>query len=277
MDGYVTDAETESPLEGIVVSAEGIVDTTSADGYYKLVNLPIYTDAVRLRDEHLTTSRGDYYDMEMPASGLSWHFTQDFAMMPYHDLVSVLAGSYDENFYKFFRALTQTEGILGRPTIFRNWDHYPVTVYNPPFTWKDVDIQAFATWAIDTWNDMTGKELFIVTDDEEAADVRIVYDTEVDRKHHVEWLSYKEDGSPEKMIISIHPLQELSPIWIRGRRIFAHELGHILQLGHSVDLGHLMVGNTAPITDIPSTDEINLVRSLVGVPHIIDTSWYKDD
>jgi hypothetical protein len=277
MDGFITDAETGDPIEGIVVSAEGIADTTQADGYFMLVNLPLYTDVVRLRDEHLPGDRGEYYDMAMPASGISWHFSQDFAMMPYHDLVSVLSGSYEENYYKFFRAMTYTEGLLGRPTIFRNWDHYPVTVYNPPYTWEGEDIQAFATWAVNRWNELTGKEIFVFTDDAESADVEIIYDTVHESKHHVEVISAKEDGSPEKMIISIHPHNALSPIWIRGRRIFAHELGHIAQLGHSNDLGHLMVGGTAPITDDPSTDEINLVRALMGLPHIIDAVWYVDD
>ena len=69
---------------------------------------------------------------------------------------------------------------------------------------------------------------------------------------------------------------------IRGRatscrRIFTHELGHVLRLGHSNDLGHLMVGGTSPITDEPSEDEINLIRSLYGLPTIFDANWYLDE
>jgi hypothetical protein len=59
--------------------------------------------------------------------------------------------------------------------------------------------------------------------------------------------------------------------------IFAHELGHILQLAHSYDLGHLMVGVTAPLIYDPSQDEINLVRSLFGMPTIFDSTWYIDE
>lgn len=276
-DGYITDAVTGAPLEGIVVSAEGLADTTAEDGYYMISNLPLYTDLIRVRDDHVAGDQGEYYDMGIPVSNINWHFTTDLTMMPYFDLVSTLAGTYNDNFYTFFRNMTYTVGLLGRPTIFRNWNHYPVTIYNPPFTWESVDIQALATVAISAWNDLTGIELFVEIDDPEAADVEIVYDTEINSKHHVETVSSNEDGTPAKMLIWIHPINQLSPIQIRGRRIFAHELGHILQLGHSNDLGHLMVGGTAPITDDPSVDEINLVRSLVGLPTIFDATWYVDE
>jgi len=275
-DGYITDATTGLPLEGIVVSSEGIADTTSSDGYYMLKDLPLYTDLIRVRDEHISGDQGDFYNMSIPVSNISRHFSKDLTLMPYFDIESELAGTYG-SFYMFFRYLTNTRGLLGRPTIFRNWDHYPVTVYNPPFTWEDTDIQEFASISMVAWNDLTGIELFVETDDPEAADVEIVYDTEFYSKHHVEWVSYKEDGTPLKMRIWIHPINQLSPIQIRGRRIFTHELGHILQLGHSSDLGHLMVGGTAPITDDPSQDEINLVRSLIGMPVIFDAEWYIDE
>jgi hypothetical protein len=276
-DGRITDATTGAPLDGIVVSSEGIADTTSVDGYYKLVDLPLYTDLIRLRDEHIAGDPGEYYDMSIPVSGITWHFTKDLTMMPYFDLVSTLAGTYENSFYIFFRSMTYTRGLLGRPTIFRNWNHYPVTVYNPPYTWEGVDIRELARIAMGSWNDLTGLGLFVETPDPDAADVRIIYDTQYDSKHHVETISTNPDGTPAKMLIWIYPNHQLAPIQIRGRRIFAHEFGHILQLGHSDDLGHLMVGGTSPITDNPSTDEINLVRTLYGLPTIFDANWYVEE
>jgi len=156
-----------------------------------------------------------------------------------------------------------------------NWDHYPATVYNPPFSWEGVDIQDLARTAMAAWNDMTEHELFIETSESGSADIEIIYDTERYEKHHVEWISYNEDGTPAKMLIRIFPINTSAPIDIRGNRIFAHELGHILQLVHSSDLGHLMY--YSPITDDPSQDEINLVRALTGMPSIFDASWYLDE
>jgi hypothetical protein len=277
-DGYISDAATGEPLAGIVVSAEGIADTTAADGYYKLANLPLYTDIIRLRDEHVIGDQGEYYDMSIPVYGMQWHFREDLTMMPYFDLVSVLSGSYDENFYNFFRYMTNTKGLLGRPTIFRNWNHFPVTLYNPPFSWEGIDIQALARLAMNSWNDLSGFELFVEVAEPGTADVEIVYNAvSADVKHHVETVSLNEDETPAKKLIVINPNNQLAPIHIRGRRIFAHEMGHVLQLGHSFDLGHLMVGGTAPITDNPSEDEINLIRALYGMPTIFDATWYIDE
>jgi hypothetical protein len=199
-------------------------------------------------------------------------------MMPYFDLVSVLSGSYDENFYNFFRYMTNTKGLLGRPTIFWNWNHFPVTLYNPPFSWEGIDIQALARLAMNSWNDLSGFELFVEVAEPGTADVEIVYNAvSADVKHHVETVSLNEDETPAKKLIVINPNNQLAPIHIRGRRIFAHEMGHVLQLGHSFDLGHLMVGGTAPITDNPSEDEINLIRALYGMPTIFDATWYIDE
>ena len=203
---------------------------------------------------------------------------RNIGLIPFFDLVSVISGSYDENFYTFFRYLTETTGFLGRPTIFRRWNHLPITVYNPPFTWMDVDIQELAWTGMNSWNTLTGMELFVETGDPEEADVEIIYVTgDSETKHHVEITASNEDGTPAKMLIWIYPDNQLAPIQNRGRRIFTHELGHILRLGHSRDLGHLMVGGTAPITDDPSTDEINLIRALYGMPFIFDSNWYVDE
>ena len=276
--GFITDAVTGEPLEGIVVSTEEIADTTSADGYYMLAESALYTDLIRVRDEHVVGVQGAYYDMEIPVSDIiSGQISTDLSMMPYFDLVSELHGTYGGNFYKFFTALTNTEDLMGRPTIFRNWNHYPVTVYNPPFSWEGVDTQELARIAMTAWNELTGHELFIEISDPDAADVEIIYDTTINVKHHVETISSNEDGTPAKMLIWIYPINQLSPIQIKGRMIFAHELGHILQLAHSYDLGHLMVGVTAPLIYDPSQDEINLVRSLFGMPTIFDSTWYIDE
>jgi hypothetical protein len=276
-DGYVTNAATGDPLEGVVVSSEGIADTTSADGYYKLANLPMYADIIRVRDESVPGDTGDYYDIEMPLSDIVWHFRKDLAMMPAFELVNEMSGTYEGNFYKFFRYITETRGLIGRPTDFWNWNHYPVTVYNPPLVWQDVDLQGLARTAMNVWNDLTGRELFVETSDPVSADVEIIYDTENYMKHHVETVSLNEDGTPARKEIWIYPINTSAPMTIDGRKIFAHELGHILQLGHSNDLGHLMVGATSPIIVDPSEDEVNLVSALVGLPKYFDATWYLEE
>jgi hypothetical protein len=260
-----------------VISSEGISDTTSEDGNYELINLPLYTDIMRVRDEHTFGDQGEYYDIIMPVSGLRDHFVKDFAMMPFSELVNELNDYFDGSFYKFFRHMTRTKGILGAPTVFRNWNHFPISVYNPPFSWKGVDIQDLARTAMNAWSGLTGQELFIEVSDPGSADVEIIYDTERWMNHNVEIVSYNDDGTPAKKVIWLFAINTTAPLDIRGRRIFAHELGHVLQLDHSGDLGHLMVGNTAPLIDDPSQDEINLIKALFGLPTIFDAEWYLDE
>ncbi len=277
VDGYITDACTGAALEGIIVSSGEDIWISTADGYYMFAGNDLSGDFLMFRDEEDVSDQGDYYDISIPLSGLDWHFSEDLSMMPYFDMVNVMSGTYDENFYTFFRHMTDTKGLYGKPTIFRNWDHFPVTVYSPPFSWEGVDIQELARLAIDSWNNLTGHELFVTVDEPGTADVEIIYDAGDEDKHHIELVSTNEDGTPAKMLIWIYPNHQVAPIQIVGRKIFAHELGHILQLGHSYDLGHLMVGGTSPITNVPTEDEINLIRSLYGLPTIFDASWHLDE
>lgn len=271
-DGTVIDAETGLPLGGVVVSAEGIQDTTAADGRYRLVNLPLYTDLIRVRDEHVAGEKGQYYDLAWKVHDLEWHFSLDLPLTPAYELESELHGTYGGDFFEFLKYLTDTRGLMGRPTIWRNWRRFPVSVYNPPFSWEGVDIQAVAADGMREWEERTGLDLFVDAPDAETADVEIRYDLETTDNHHVETIATNEDGTPRKRMIWIYPHNGLSPIHVKGLMIFTHELGHILQLGHSYDLGHLMVGFTAPLTNVPSADETRLVRVLHSYPVIFDTS-----
>lgn len=274
--GVVLDALTGEPVPGIAVSAEGVIDTTDAAGRYSLPNLPVFTNTIRVRDGQEVAGPGEYYDLAWEFSELEYHFVQDFHLVPVLGIVSTDYDYYKGDFLYFLKDITLTRGLMGRPTIFRNWDHFPVTVHNPPMTWNGVDIQAVVRDAIATWNDGTGLELLAETGDPESADCVIEYDLENVYKHNVETVATNEDGTPVKKRIWIYPNNTLSPIHVKGLMIFSHELGHVLQLWHSNDLGHLMVGGTSPIVNTPTTDELRLIRILHNLPTIFDASFIKE-
>ncbi len=123
-----------------------------------------------------------------------------------------------------------------------------------------------------SWEDGTGIDLFIETGDSASADCIIEYDLENVYKHNVETLYTNDDGTPGKKRIWIYPENTLSPIDRKGRMIFAHEFGHVLQLLHSHDLGHLMVGGTAPLVSQPTEDELRLITILYRLPVIFDAA-----
>lgn len=279
-DGRVIDADTGEPLAGIFVSAEGVVCTTGVDGRYRLDNLPYYTNRVRARDELVPGDLGAYYDLSWPVPPLTSHFSLDLPLVPVLGLESTLwEDSYPGGFLEFLKYLTDTRGLNGRPTIFRRWNHYPVSVYNPPFMWEGVDLQALAAAAMESWESGSGLDLFAETDDPEAADVVINYDEVLDSKHRIEKIAFNPDGTPSKIAIWIFPKNTLSPMTIRGQMVFAHEFGHVLQLAHSTDYGHLMVGQTAPAYYVngPTLDELRLLRVLHRFPFIFDTTVIQND
>ncbi|MBU8920355.1 MAG: hypothetical protein KOO63_00695 [Bacteroidales bacterium] len=279
--GTVFDAMTGFPVDGIVVSAGMLVDTTGTDGRYLMPNLPKYSQLMRLRDENITGDYGDFYDMAHSLAELTSHFELDFYMVPVAGMHSTDPNypKYDD-FLDFLKDVTGTSGWLGRSTVYKGWHNWPLKVYNPPMIFDppgeygEIDLQAEMRGAMASWEDGTGCNLFIEVSDPLSADVTIVYFMEGDDKHTSRTIEFNEDGTPDKKEIWIFVNNTLAPVWIAGDVIFAHELGHMLGFGHSDDLGHLMIGHTFPVVRDPTIDEMNLMQVIYHIPTLWDGSFY---
>ncbi|MCD6379502.1 hypothetical protein J7M07_03550 [bacterium] len=273
--GKVIDAGSGEGLEGAVVLSNGVVDTSLAGGLYKLENLTLQSMSLAFRSEFNSLFHGDYYDYSYYFGVLSENLTVDLCMVPVFSLIDARDGRYSD-FLDFFKQMTKTTGIY-EGTVYRGWNHWPITVFNPPVVCDGVDLQAAAEEAMLEWESVTGFDLFRTIENVAEADVEIFYDSTTVQDdfhtvaHHVATAMFNEDQTPKRKILFISTLISTPPITGHTHVIYTHEFGHIIGLDHSLDEGHIMIGGIFPKVDHVSTDESNLVRIIYNLPAIFDS------
>jgi hypothetical protein len=276
--GQAIDGVTGAPVPGIVVTASVRADTTGENGTYFLANVPSYVSGVMARDEKVYGALGDYFDCSCAVTAVAQTIHMDFYMIPAFTLVSAIAPDpYEGRFLAFFKEITKTDGYLGRSTVYKGWNHWPIVVCNPPMVYDGVDLQAACTEALDDWEQSTGIDLFTEVSSEAGADVVVKYDTATVDRHHVVTAGYNADGTPSKKEVWIYTKDAEVPFWRYGHLIFAHEFGHVIGLDHSRNPGHLMVGLTTPRTEHPTTDEVRVVQVLLRLPNFFDYKQILED
>jgi len=269
--GRVLDAITGDPLGGIYVANEQKEAVTDANGEYAILNVPSYTSRISAREEKTAGDPGTYYDISQPITSRPQILRIDFPLIPVCGLLSAVQPDFYENrFYYFFKDITETSGDAGGSTVFKGWNHWPLTVYDPPQMHKGVDLQAGVRAAMDEWETMTGLDLFTEVASPVGADVVVHFDSSIVERHYVATTAFNSDGSPAKREMWLFMLNTEAPIQNAPRKIPAHEFGHILGLKHSRNEGHLLLGYTTPRVDHVSTDEANVVKILHRYPYIYD-------
>ena len=277
IEGKVIDAGSCDGIEGIQVLSNNIADTSLADGSYKLENLTSQATFVVTRDEYDPFSYGDYYDYIYSFGTISENLSANLCMVPVFPLIDAQDNRYLD-FLDLFKQITKTTGI-NEGTVYSGWNHWPVTVYNPPVVCDDIDLQAAAEGAMEEWENITGLDLFRIVEDLAEADVEIRYDSTTvpddynHVSHHVETVTLNEDGTPLKKVMFISTLLTRPPITNDTHVIYTHEFGHVIGLYHSVDGGHIMIGLIFPKVEHVSTDESNLVKVIYNLPPVFDSEW----
>jgi hypothetical protein len=275
--GRTINAATGEPVQGIEVLTSSMRDTSDADGEYILRNMPSYTTWVLARDENVLGQLGSYFNCSSPILTVT-QLDKDFYMIPAFTLVStVQPDQYDGRFFAFYKGITKTDGYLGRSTVYIGWNHWPITVYNPPQMYQGIDLQASCRNALADWEQSTGIDLFVEVSSPDGADVLVKYDTLVAQRHHVETPAYNADGTPARKEIFIYTKNTEVPLSRFAEMVFTHELGHVIGLDHSMNTGHLMVGLTTPQVFHPSIDEIRVVQVLYHMPNFFDYNYVVED
>jgi hypothetical protein len=275
--GRAINAATGGPAPGIEILTSSKRDTSGADGAYFLHNIPSFTTSVVARDENVLSQLGDFFNCSSPIFTVT-QIDKDFYMIPAYTLVStVYPDPYEGRFLAFYKEITRTDGYVGRPTVYVGWNHWPITVYNPPQISQGIDLQTSCRNALADWEQSTGLDLFVEVSAPEGADVLIVYDTLTVERHHVGTSAYNADGTPRRKEIYIYTKNTEVPLSRFAEMVFAHELGHIIGLDHSRNTGHLMVGLTTPQVYHPSVDEIRVVQVLYHMPNFFDYRYVIED
>lgn len=275
--GLAINAITMEPVAGIIVSTSAKSDTTGVDGTYMVRNVPSFTTGVSARDENVYGQLGNYFDCSIPITAIRQYIEMNFYMIPAFQLESAAQPdvAYQGRFLVFFKGITKTDGYLGASTVYKGWNHWPLSVYNPPMIYKSpghdsTDLQAACRRGLADWEQSTGLDLFTEVDSPVGADVEIKYDTATVDRHHVETPALNSDGTPARKELWVFMKDQEVPYWGFADLIFAHELGHVIGLDHSRNAGHLMVGMTTPQVQHPTTDEIRAVQIIHNLPNIYD-------
>lgn len=270
--GRVLNAESGEGVPGVVVQVGIRSDTSSSDGEYFLRDVPSYATRITARDESKNGDPGDYYDLSMNLPSISQSISIDCLMMPVFGLVNIVPpDQYAGRFIAFFKGITKTTGDAGTTTVYKGWNHWPLSFFAGHFQHAGIDLAEVAYGSSSDWESYTGLDLFVQAASEESADVVVRYDTLNDYRHNVK-TTYNPDGTPRRREIWVYTRNTELPLSGYAHLIFMHELGHVIGLDHSRNVGHLMVGLTTPQVEYPTTDEIRVVRCLCRYPFIFDYS-----
>ncbi len=276
--GYVRNAATNGAIEGCPVFAGYYRDSSAVDGGYLLQNIPSYATSVGAKDENVSGQPGDYYDVTLQIGIITQYVRMDFFMIPVFGLVNTVGeDQYQGRFLAFFKEITRTNGELGRPTIFKGWNHWPITVYSPPQVFQGFNLQDSARVAMAEWESLTGLDLFIEAAQPQNADAFIIYDSTTLNRHHVVTAALNADGTPARREIWICLQNTEVPMVRFSHMVFAHELGHVLGLDHSRNTGHLLVGGTTPQVDHATLDEIRVLQIIYHMPNIFNYRNVAED
>ena len=275
--GRTINGATGEPVQGIEVLTSSKRDTSDANGMYIVRNIPSYTTSVLARDENALSQLGDYFNC-LSAITTVTQLDKDFYMIPAFPLVStVQPDAYEGRFFAFYKEITGTSGYIGRSTVYIGWNHWPITVYNPPQMYQGIDLQISCRNALVDWEQLTGCDLFAEVASPEGADVLVIYDTLAAERHHVATPAHNADGTPARKEIYIYTKNTEVPLSRFAEMVFTHELGHVIGLDHSRNTGHLMVGLTMPQVYHPSVDEVRVVQVLYHMPNFFDYKYVVED
>jgi hypothetical protein len=274
---------------------------TEADGSFVVppLNQPVAfrdIDKYRLtiRDESLP-SVGGFYDFVTDSLGVDTGPVEVVLITNYGLSPGCAGTEYEGEFLTFMRHITHTDTLTAvRPNQrLLKWDHYPISVYIEPginvgsTTGLVFNLDELMGAAVAEWNERMGKDYFVLTEDEYAADLEVRFVPSLGPNFGLAEVIEPAIGTPH--------INEVIPERMRIRvvnyfntvnfahEVMLHELGHTLCVGGHSDcdgMYHLMDWNVAGMIDawapdIPiSEDEFRLMRAIRNLPQGVAMNNY---
>ncbi len=265
--GTVRDAVTEAPIPNIVVRLLSSVDTTDADGLFRLSELPAGYGQLYFWDEFSAGDYGDYFDVIYQPFEIRDNIHLNMWLLPNIELDTDDYSNFLQFFYQMTRLDAPDEDVLG------TWKT-PCRVYVPPLVTNNLDYEQTIKGIFQEWEELVDVDLWEFVDAVPDTGVFVDYlANDVSREHYLV-TDADRNGAPIQGKISlrtIHADTTLSTFQV----IIRHEVGHAMGMNHSTDPYHIMVGGRWPIAAVQSADEIKLARAMYRIPRYSNLGWFK--
>lgn len=290
IEGRVSD-ELDNPLAGVAIrdNVLHLEDTTGADGRYRLgpfADFYAVTLTTVSRDEDLAGQPGtSWYDYRVEDLDLATDRSVDFRLLTRWGM-DPTCGVFGGDFLVYMRNMTRTdvETVLRPDRRLYRWEEYPLDVYIPEFGNNGIDFKAACLQTLDWWNQTMGEEYYRETDDQENAQVVVVFGDNVSGANGQTSLLLPNDQPyglgdviPERVQVY---LAETFSDEIRLQETCLHELGHalgVIRHAYCNAPGYLMYVTASGVLDdgwesAIHEDEQHLVRTIRYLPqgHAMD-------